>query len=76
MEQEYKDIHAALWVIFLVLSVVMNFNLIAALIMGDIKFILDNWLNGIGVFLIPAIYIFTHFYLVIGFRNAKEILWK
>lgn len=52
------------------LSMVLNFNFFAALLLNGWSWIRLNWLtNEEGVIILPMIYIFVHFYLVISYKK-------
>lgn len=65
-----KDIVSAFWVIALVISLILNFNFIGALIVKDYNWIMDNWLCDIGIILLPAYYIAVHYVLIFGYKTA------
>jgi hypothetical protein len=73
MEEDLsKGLSLSIWIMSIILSVALNFNLVGALIIKDWNWIMNNWLSDIGLFLTPIVYIIVHFVLIFGYKNIKS----
>jgi hypothetical protein len=77
MEKDIKDTNRQAMIVILfgltlVISLMMNFNLIGALILRGKSWILENWLNGMLLYLLPIYYVLVHFGLILSYITIKK----
>jgi len=73
MERMEKDVAFALYVLTLGLIFIFNFNLIGALIVKDWQWILDNWICGESMFILPIGYLLLHISLAYFYKKNKSL---
>jgi hypothetical protein len=69
-----KEIVSVFWILSVAFSLLLNFNLIGALIINDWQWIMNNWLCDVGIVIFPICYLITHLMIIFGYKIAISIL--